>query len=51
MSKILKKTLVITFLFLTFLPHFAIANEGVTAENNIIIDAFTQRKNRLLELI
>lgn len=51
MSKILKKIIVITFLFLTFFPHFAFANESVNAENNIIIDAFTQRKNRLLELI
>jgi len=51
MKKIFKNILVISLLALTLNPHLIFANEAITAENNIIIDAFTERKNRLLELI
>jgi hypothetical protein len=51
MRKIFKRVIIISFLFLSFNPHLIFANEAITAENNIIIDAFTERKNRLLELI
>jgi len=51
MKNILKKIIIISFLALSLNPHMLFANESITAENNIIIDAFTERKNRLLELI
>ncbi|MDD3794000.1 MAG: hypothetical protein PHI37_04255 [Candidatus Gracilibacteria bacterium] len=43
--------IIILFSFLSFPTHLIFANETLNNENNIIIDAYSQRKNRILELI
>gem|GEM_PF-4368047 len=52
MKKLLK-IFIITFsaLFSFFVNDFVLANETTQKEDNIIIDAYSQRKEKLLELI